>query len=87
MASRDRISFCCRNLLPFGGLKAVVYTDTLQAVVLIVGSSILTHILFEKIDFSIETMLAAAPEGHFSIYRPLDDATLPWPGLFLGFLF
>ena len=68
----------------FGGLKAVVYTDSLQAVVLIVGSSILTYILFEKIDFSIETMLAAAPEGHFSIYRPLDDATLPWPGLFLG---
>ena len=68
----------------FGGLKAVVYTDSLQAVVLLVGSSILTYILFEKIDFSIDTMLAAAPEGHFSIYRPLGDPTLPWPGLFLG---
>ncbi|MGB1448821.1 MAG: sodium:solute symporter [Flavobacteriaceae bacterium] len=68
----------------FGGLKAVVYTDTLQAIVLIIGSSILTYILFEKIDFSLERMIASAPEGHFSIYRPLDDATLPWPGLFLG---
>ncbi len=67
-----------------GGLKAVVYTDTLQAVVLIVGSSILTYILFEKIDFSLDTMLSSAPEGHFSIYRPIDDETLPWPGLFLG---
>ena len=68
----------------FGGLKAVVYTDTLQALVLILGSSILTYTLFEKMDFSIEAILAAAPDGHFSIYRPLGDGTLPWPGLFLG---
>ena len=68
----------------FGGLKAVVYTDTLQAIVLITGSTILTYILFEKIDFSIDRMISSAPEGHFSIYRPLDDETLPWPGLFLG---
>ena len=67
-----------------GGLKAVVYTDTIQAVVLIVGCSILTYILFDKIDFSLDTMLASAPDGHFSIIRPLNDDTLPWPGLFLG---
>ena len=68
----------------FGGLKAVVYTDSLQAVVLISGSLILTYILFEKIDFSWAEVLKSAPEGHFSIYRPLGDSTLPWPGLFLG---
>ena len=68
----------------FGGLKAVVYTDTLQAIVLITGSAVLTYILFEKIDFSLDTMLASAPEGHFSIWRPIDDDTIPWPGLFLG---
>lgn len=68
----------------FGGLKAVVYTDTIQAIVLILGSTVLTYTLFEKMDFSMEAVLAAAPQGHFSIYRPLGDATLPWPGLFLG---
>ncbi len=68
----------------FGGLKAVVYTDTIQAIVLILGSIVLTYTLFGKMDFSIEAVLAAAPEGHFSIYRPLGDSTLPWPGLFLG---
>ncbi|MGB0375948.1 MAG: sodium:solute symporter [Flavobacteriaceae bacterium] len=68
----------------FGGLKAVVYTDSLQAIVLILGSLILTYILFDKIDFSWQAVLNAAPEGHFSIIRPLDDPTLPWPGLFLG---
>ena len=29
-------------------------------------------------------MISSAPEGHFSIWRPINDATLPWPGLFLG---
>ena len=68
----------------FGGLKAVVFTDTIQAIVLILGSIVLTYTLFGKMDFSIEAVLAAAPEDHFSIYRPLGDSTLPWPGLFLG---
>ena len=29
-------------------------------------------------------MVAAAPEGHFSVIRPLSDETLPWSGLILG---
>ncbi|MEL6594104.1 MAG: sodium:solute symporter, partial [Bacteroidota bacterium] len=74
----------------FGGLKAVVYTDAIQAIILIVGCSILTFLLFEQLDFSWDKMIAAAPEGHFSVVRPLDDDSLPWPGLilavpFLGF--
>ncbi|MFK7924531.1 MAG: SSS family solute/sodium (Na+) symporter, partial [Bacteroidia bacterium] len=68
----------------FGGLKAVVYTDALQAVILIVGCSTLTYLLFERLDFSWDAMVAAAPEGHFSVVRPLDDESLPWPGLLLG---
>lgn len=78
------LAFVAGLYTAFGGLKAVVYTDTLQAIVLIVGSSILTYILFEKIDFSLSNMVASAPDGHFSIIRPMDDETLPWPGLFLG---
>jgi SSS family solute:Na+ symporter len=68
----------------FGGLKAVVITDAIQAIILIVGCSILTCLLFEKMDFSWSNVLAAAPEGHLSIVRPLDDTSLPWPGLILG---
>lgn len=67
-----------------GGLKAVVYTDAIQAVILIVGCSILTYILFEKVDFDWAKVVATAPEGHFSVVRPLDDEGLPWPGLLLG---
>ncbi len=78
------LAFVAGLYTAFGGLKAVVYTDTLQAIVLIIGSAVLTYILFEKIDFSLETMISSAPEGHFSIWRPFNDSTLPWPGLFLG---
>ena len=67
-----------------GGLKAVVYTDALQAVILIVGSSILSFLLFKELDFSWANMVAAAPEGHFSVIKPLDDEGLPWLGLLLG---
>lgn len=68
----------------FGGLKAVVYTDAIQAIILLVGCTVLTYLLFEKLDFSWAKVVAAAPEGHLSMVRPIDDETLPWPGLLLG---
>ena len=67
-----------------GGLKAVVYTDAIQAVILIVGCSILTFILFDKVDFDWAKVVASAPEDHFSVVRPLDDPGLPWAGLIMG---
>jgi len=73
-----------------GGLKAVVLTDALQAIILIVGCSILTWVLFGKLDYDWSKVLAAAPEGHFSVVRPMDDAavmegkSIPWPGLLMG---
>ena len=68
----------------FGGLKAVVYTDAIQAIILIVGCSILSYLLFQRMDFSWSAVVNSAPEGHFSIVRPLNDDSLPWPGLLLG---
>ncbi len=68
----------------FGGLKAVVYTDAIQAIILIVGCSIMAYMMFSDLDFSWSTIVASAPENHFSVVRPLDDKGLPWPGLMLG---
>ncbi|MFK8162250.1 MAG: sodium:solute symporter [Lewinella sp.] len=68
----------------FGGLKAVVYTDAIQAIVLIIGCSVLTYMMFEKMDFDWGAVMASAPEGHFSVVRDLDHPTLPWTGLLLG---
>ncbi|MBN2308019.1 MAG: sodium:solute symporter [Candidatus Hydrogenedentes bacterium] len=68
----------------FGGLKAVVYTDAIQAAILLVGSVVLTFILFGKLGFSWATVREAVPEGHLSLIRPLDDPTLPWLGTLVG---
>lgn len=68
----------------FGGLKAVVITDVIQSIILIVGCTVLTWILFGKLDYSWANVVASAPEGHFSMIRPLDDESMPWSGLFLG---
>jgi SSS family solute:Na+ symporter len=67
-----------------GGLKAVVFTDAIQTVVLILGSTLLTVIVFAEFGFSWEAATAAVPEGHLSLIRPLDDDALPWLGTLVG---
>ena len=69
-----------------GGLRAVVYTDVLQAIVLIIGSTVLTIVMFGKMDYSWDALIASAPPEHFSIVQPADDTQLPWTGLFTGVL-
>ncbi|XP_011674028.2 sodium/glucose cotransporter 4 [Strongylocentrotus purpuratus] len=39
-----------------GGLKAVIYTDAIQAVVMMIGAFILMGIAFAEIDWSLETL-------------------------------
>ncbi len=68
----------------FGGLKAVIYTDAIQSIILIIGCSVLTYMLFSQLDFSWAKVLASVPEDHFSVVRPIDDSTVPWPGLIVG---
>ncbi|MGB5238781.1 MAG: sodium:solute symporter [Flavobacteriaceae bacterium] len=70
----------------FGGLKAVVISDTIQAVVLFIGGAIVFYYAMDAIP-SWEALEAAAPEGALHIIQPADDPDLPWPGLFTGLLF
>ena len=67
-----------------GGLRAVVYTDVLQAIVLLIGSATITFYVFQAVGFSWGTAVAQLPEGHLSLVRPADDPTLPWLGLVIG---
>ncbi len=68
----------------FGGLRAVVITDAIQAVILIVGCTAMTYLLFQELDFSWERVISAVPPEHLSMVRPADDTTIPWPGLLMG---
>lgn len=67
-----------------GGLAAVVYTDVIQAAVLIVGSTIITVMVFAEFDYSWAAARAQIPDGHLSLIRPLDDEALPWLGTLVG---
>ncbi len=68
-----------------GGLGAVVISDTIQAVVLIIGGTIIFFFALAAIP-SWEAVEAAAPAGALSIIQPIDDPALPWPGLLTGVL-
>lgn len=67
-----------------GGLRAVVYTDVLQAVVLLTGSVVLTVIVFGQFDYQWSQVVAAVPPEKLSLIRPLDDPALPWLGTLIG---
>lgn len=67
-----------------GGLRAVVYTDVLQSLVLLAGSATLAWLVFAEFDFSWPAVVASMPEDHLSLIRPLDDPDLPWLGTLVG---
>ncbi|SES26393.1 solute:Na+ symporter, SSS family [Tranquillimonas rosea] len=68
-----------------GGLRAVVYTDVMQAVVLIVGTTAMTLILFAELGWSWSNVVEQMPDPEqLSIVQPMSDEILPWPGLILG---
>jgi SSS family solute:Na+ symporter len=66
-----------------GGLKAVVYTDVIQAVLLIGASIVVSIIAFEKVG-SWQAVTDATPPEMMSLIQPIDDPVLPWPGLITG---
>ncbi|KAK3880212.1 hypothetical protein Pcinc_015281 [Petrolisthes cinctipes] len=68
-----------------GGLTAVMVTDAVQAVLLLVGSIIMTVAAVMKAG-GWNAVVAAQPPGHFSMIRPLGEPSVPWlglPGVFL----
>ena len=67
-----------------GGLRAVMITDALQALVLIAGSSVIAFMVFKQFDFSWAAATAGLPDGHLSLVRPANDPSMPWTGLLVG---
>ncbi|MEA1787649.1 sodium:solute symporter [Arenibacter sp. GZD96] len=65
-----------------GGMRAVVYTETLQAVLLILGAAILTYIGLDKVGGWGSMTETLTPE-YFNMWRPATDPDFPWPSLFI----
>ncbi len=67
----------------FGGLRAVLYTEAVQMVVLVAGSVIITVIGLDKIG-GWENLLATAGSDHLNLFLPADHPEFPWPGMVLA---
>ncbi len=66
-----------------GGLRAVVYTDLLQAIVLIVGAGSVTVLgLIELGGWG--AMVETAGDGFFDMWKPMSDPDFPWTGIAFG---
>lgn len=66
-----------------GGMKAVIYTETLQTVILIAGSLIITYLGLQEVGGWAELKAVAGSE-HFNMWRPISDPDFPWTGMLIG---
>ena len=66
-----------------GGMRAVVYTETLQAIVLIIGAAALTFIGLDQVG-GWESMKATVGPEYLNMWRPASDPDFPWPTLFIS---
>jgi solute:Na+ symporter, SSS family len=66
-----------------GGLKAVLYTDFMQAFVLVGGALVLTLTGLSQIG-GIDGLRAAVPPDYFSMFKPSDHPDIPWTGVLFG---
>lgn len=78
-----------------GGLSSVVHTEVIQAILLMLGSVVLTYFCFKEVggwSGMIEGLEALGTSGEItkspgevlSLVRPASDPQLPWTGLVLG---
>lgn len=63
-----------------GGMRAVAYTEAIQAIVLLSGSIILTLIGLHELG-GWSNMIAATPAEKLNMFRPLNDPEFPWAGI------
>ena len=66
-----------------GGLRAVIYTEAVQAVVLLAGALMISISAFSRAG-GWHTVMAGVNPSAISLIRPIGDAGVPWPGLLLG---
>lgn len=67
----------------FGGLRAVIYTDLLQAGILILGAALLTWLALDKVG-GVSVLLAELPSGYFNLWKPITHPDFPWTGILFG---
>ena len=66
----------------FGGMRAVVYTETLQAIILVIGAGVLTVIGLQHVG-GWESMTETVGPEYLNMWRSASDPDFPWPALFI----
>ncbi len=68
-----------------GGLRAVLYTDSAQAVILIAGSVMITYFGLERLGGWGELQSFASENvAQYALWRPLSDPDFPWLGILIA---
>lgn len=67
----------------FGGLDAVVLNDTVQALLILVGGSVIAVMTYLRIPSWPALRQSVAP-AHLSLIQPASDPVMPWPGIITG---
>jgi len=65
-----------------GGMRAVVYTETVQTIVLVIGAATLTYMGLDAVGGWGSMKEELGPQ-FFNMWRSASDPEFPWPSLFL----
>lgn len=69
----------------FGGMRAIMSTATPQAVIILIGSAIITSIGLSKLGGWGELVaMAKTNADQFALWRPLSDPGFPWLGVLIA---
>lgn len=63
-----------------GGMRAVVYTEALQTVVLVLGAGTITIVGLNAVG-GWDGMRSSLEPGYLNMWRPASDPEFPWPSL------
>ena len=66
-----------------GGMRAVVYTEAFQTIILLAGSLTITIMGLNAVG-GWEELRATAGSSHFNMWRPSSDSQFPWTGMLFG---
>jgi solute:Na+ symporter, SSS family len=66
-----------------GGLRSVLYTQAVQAVVVLISAFVLALFAFAHVG-GWQALIHGVPAESLSLIRPANDPTMPWTGLVFG---
>lgn len=67
----------------FGGLHAVMYTEALQAIVLLLGSAVLMFVGLDKVG-GWNALIDSVPKEKLNMFPALSDPNFPWLGILVA---